>query len=123
MAAGQHNGGTTFKNPDPIGPFRYGDTSHALSDGLDPPKIRGNGGLRHHRTTGRGYGRGCTSLSDDTGEPSVRGGDSQSCHDEIVSSKKRLYPDWRALGSIIGVWSVQLIRAYPVVEGGVVLLR
>jgi hypothetical protein len=24
----------------PIGPFRYGDTSHALSDGLDPPKIR-----------------------------------------------------------------------------------
>ena len=23
----------------PIGPFRYGDTSHALSDGLDPPKI------------------------------------------------------------------------------------
>ena len=38
----------------PIGPFHYGDTSHALSDGFDPPMIRGNGGLRHHRTTGRG---------------------------------------------------------------------
>ena len=64
MAAGQHEMEVPLlKFPDPhIGPLRYGDTSHALSDGLDPPKIRGNGGLRHHRTTGRGYGRGCTSL-------------------------------------------------------------
>ena len=52
MAAGHHNGSATFKNPDPQGPFLYGDTSRALSDGLPPPKIRGNGGLRHHRTTG-----------------------------------------------------------------------
>ena len=98
----------------PIGPFCYGDTSHALNDGLDPPKIREmNGGLRHHRTTGQGYGRGCTSLPHDSGEPSVRGGDSLSCHDGIVSFKKGL-PGLAGIGlDKIGVWSVQLIRAYP----------
>ena len=36
-----------FKILIPIGLFRYGDTSHALSGRLDPQKIRGNGGLRH----------------------------------------------------------------------------
>ena len=36
---------------------------------------------------------------------------------------KKAFPDWRSLGSIIGVWIVQLIRTYPVDAGGVVLLR
>ena len=36
-----------------------------------------------------------------------------ACHAMTESYPlKRLYLDWRALGSIIGVWSVQLIRAY-----------
>lgn len=76
----------------PIGPFRYGEISHALSDGLDPPRI------------GRGHGRGCRCYPDDTGEPPTEGG---AAHHATTDQ----YPLTKALPGLAGIglhnWGVE----------------
>ncbi|EJK72043.1 hypothetical protein THAOC_06465 [Thalassiosira oceanica] len=80
-----------------------------VGDGLDPPRI------------GRGHSqKRMPLLPNDTGELSTEGGSAYHATADQYPLKKAL-PGLAGIVLIIGigVWSVQLIWAYPVVAGGV----